>query len=99
MKIKDDILHLIKELISSFNAFQEVYLFGSILKPNVKSNDIDILVIYKEYSQKLGEDLKVFSQKIEEASEIAVDLTALSVEEEKEVGFLQRIKPKLLKLK
>lgn len=99
MKLNKDILELIKESVSLFNSFEQVYLFGSILKPRVQSNDIDILVIYKEYSKELGNNLRVFSEKIEKAIGMIVDLTALSYEEEKEVAFLERIKTNFLRLK
>lgn len=99
MKSNKAISELIKEFIPLFNSFEQIYLFGSILKPCVQSNDIDILIIYKKYSKKLGDDLKLFSEEIEKASGMMVDLTALSIEEEREVSFLERIKSNILRLK
>ncbi len=99
MKSNKAISDLIKKFIPLLDSYEHIYLFGSILKPCVQSNDIDILVIYKKYSKKLDNDLRLFSEEIEKASGMMVDLTALSTEEEKEFKFLERIKSNFLKLK
>ena len=82
-----------------FAPFKHVYLFGSALNPNIPHNDIDILVIYTEYSKKLSSELELICIKLEKACGLPVDLTVLSVEEVTDTAFLERIKPHYLKLK
>ena len=94
-----DIPELIREHMALFDPFEYVYLFGSVLDPSATFNDIDILAIYKEYSSKISDDLRVIVDELEKACGWAVDLTALSIEEEKETAFLERIKHRYLKLK
>lgn len=99
MKSSKIISEHIKGILSLYNTFEQVYLFGSIIKPCIQNNDIDILVIYNKYTEELGKDLALFVKDIEKASGMLVDLTALSIEEEKEVAFLERIKFEFLRLK
>lgn len=82
-----------------FVSFKHVYLFGSALSSDIPHNDIDILVIYTEYSSKISNDLKSISDELAKASELPIDLTALSIEEEEDTAFLEKIKPHYLKLK
>lgn len=84
--------------MSLFDYFEYVYLFGSALEPGASFNDIDILVIYKEYSSRIGNGLKLTSDGLEKAIGCTVDLTALSIEE-KDTAFLEKIKPRYVKLK
>ena len=98
-RLSKDIPELIREHIALFDSFEHVYLFGSALNPDVIYNDIDILTIYTEYSSKIGNNLKLISDKLEKASGVFVDLTVLSVEEEKDTAFLEKIKPHYLKIK
>lgn len=94
-----NIPELIRQHITLFNSFEHVYLFGSALDPGIIPNDIDILVIYTDYSNKIGDDLRLISDKLGLASGVRIDLTALSVEEEIDTAFLEKIKPHYLKLK
>ena len=98
-KSSNDIPKLIKEHISLFDSFEYVYLFGSSLDPNMTHNDIDILTIYAKYSSKIGYDLKRISDELGKATGLYIDLTALSIEEEKDIHFLEKIKHHYLKLK
>lgn len=90
---------LIKQHITLFDSFDNVYLFGSILDINKIPNDIDILLIYSEYSSKIINDLGSICSGLEEISGLPVDLTVLSIEEEKDTKFLEKINFKYLKLK
>lgn len=99
MKLNDDIQELIRAHMPLFSSFKHVYLFGSVLNSGTPHNDIDILVIYTEYSRRIGNDLRLISNKLEKASGLPIDLTVLSVEEEKDTAFLEKIKPHYLKLK
>lgn len=95
----DNISQLIKQHIKLFDYFNNVYLFGSILNINKIPNDIDILLIYSEYSNKIINDLNIICFVLEELSGMSVDLTVLSVEEEKDTEFLKKINLAYMKLK
>lgn len=95
----NDIIELARKHITPFDSFKHVFLFGSTLEPNTINNDIDILIIYTEYSNEFCNDLMRFSNELGKESGMFVDITSLSVEEEKETKFLERIKLNCLKLK
>ena len=94
-----DIPKLVSEHIDLFDSFENVYLFGSILKPEMVLNDVDILAIYLNYSNRINNDILMILDELEKASGLPVDLTVLSVEEEKDTTFLEKIKPYYLKIK
>lgn len=98
-KLSKDIPELIKKHIALFHSFDHVYLFGSTLDSSMLHNDIDILIIYKEYSKEINNDLKLISDELGKASGMFIDLTALSIEEEIDTAFLEKIKPHYLQLK
>ena len=91
MKSKNDILELIKEQISLFDPFESAYLFGSAINPNLIHHDIDILIIYTKYSQEIEYSLQQVSDKLGETIDFPIDLTALSVQEEQDTAFLEKI--------
>lgn len=95
----NDILVFLKQNLDIFDAFEHVYLFGSILNENKLSNDIDILLVYEKYSFQIKSDLTIIRSLLENKFEIPIDLTALSFDEEKEVEFLHKINYSCLKLK
>ena len=90
---------LIKKNMNLFDSFSSIYLFGSILNVNKKSKDIDILLIYLEFSDKMINEINIIRRIIEEMSGLPVDLTVLSIEEEKNIKFLKKINSNHLKLK
>ncbi len=92
-------LNLIKQNMNLFNLFNKVYLFGSILSPNKIPNDIDILLIYSVYSEQLIENINHICNTLNKASKFPVDLTVLSVAEEKELKFLKEQNLNYLKIK
>lgn len=94
-----DIPKLVSEHIDLFDSFENVYLLGSILKPEMVHSDIDILAIYINYSNRINNDILMILDELEKASGLPVDLTVLSVEEEKDTTFLEKIKPYYLKIK
>ncbi|QAT43641.1 hypothetical protein [Aminipila luticellarii] len=69
------------------------------LHPSIAHNDIDILIIYGKYSDEIENTLQVISDELEKASGLLVDLTALSIEEERDIAFLEKIKPHYIKIK
>lgn len=95
----DNISRLINQHIKLFNSFNNIYLFGSILNIEKTPNDIDILLIYSEYSNDMINDLNIICSVFVNQSELPIDITVLSVEEEKDTKFLQRLNSKYLKLK
>lgn len=94
-----NIFEIIKELTIVVDQFKEVYIFGSILNPDVIPNDIDILIIYSKPSEGLNFALEKFLNALDSKVDLPVDLTVLSFEEEAETSFLSRIKQTCLKVK
>ena len=94
-----DISKHIRQNIYLFSLFENVYLFGSILDDSKISNDIDLLLIYSSYSNRILDDLNQISSVLETMYRLPVDFTVLSIEEEKDIEFLRRIYPKYIKLK
>lgn len=99
MRYKNNILELIKEHSALFDSFKHVYLFGSTMYPNIDHNDIDILIIYAKYSDEIEDMVNVISDELEKASGLLVDLTVLSIEEERETAFIKKIEPHYFKIK
>lgn len=99
LNIGNSISSFIKKHIVLFDSFDNVYLFGSILNKNKIADDIDLLLIYSNYSNRIINDLNQISSILESAYGLPVDLTVMSIEEEKDTGFLKRISPIYLKLK
>lgn len=93
------IVELIQNNIALFEQFDRVYLFGSVLDDHKEPNDVDILLIYNQYTTKITEEISRVLSSLENLLGMAIDLTVLSVEEEKDTQFLNRIKPHVLKLK
>lgn len=98
-KLNNVIIEQVRKHIMPFASFKHVFLFGSALELNTIYNDIDILIIYTEYSKKFDNDLILFSNVLAKEIGMFIDITSLSVEEEMETNFLDRIKPYYLKLK
>lgn len=98
-KLNNNIIIQVEKNITPFSSFKHVFLFGSALKLNNTFNDIDILIIYHQYSKELHDDLILFSRRIENSTGQLVDITALSSEELKEINFLDKLNYNYLKLK
>ena len=78
----NDIVTLICANIGLFDSLDAVYLFGSVLDSTKIPNDLDVLLIYSEYSDVMIEKTKQISYLLEGLTGLGVDLTVLSVEEE-----------------
>ena len=76
---------------------ESIYIFGSVLDSSKTPNDIDILIIYSEYTHATQMEIENFVKKLEAEINLPIDITALSCEEEREVHFLNRIKSLQLK--
>ena len=99
LKLRNNIIKFIRQNIVLFNSFDNVYLFGSILDSNKIPNDIDILLIYSKYKISLIEELNNICFILEKTIKLPVDLTVLSIEEEREFNFLKKNRERYLKLK
>ena len=99
LNINNNISELIRQHINLFNSFDNVYLFGSVLDISKTPNDIDILLIYSEYTSKINNDVSLICSVLEKVSGLSVDVTVLSIEEEKDTEFLKKINSLYLKLK
>lgn len=101
--MKSDASNIVTKFIESherlFERFVNIYIFGSILDKNRISKDVDILLVYEKYSNKVQDDLTVIQTLLEKELGMFVDLTVLSIEEEKEVSFIDRLKNLYQKLK
>lgn len=96
---KSNIVALLLENISLFEKFDKVYLFGSVLDDNKFPNDIDLLLIYTSYSDVIRQEINRMFVSLESIIGLPVDLTTLSIEEERDTQFLSRISRQCLKLK
>ena len=96
---KNYALNLIRHNINLFEPFNNVFLFGSVLHSKKNHHDIDILLIYSVYSEQLLEIVNYIYNTLNNASKLPVDLTVLSVAEEKELQFLKNQNSNYLKIK
>lgn len=82
-----------------FDSFSNIYLFGSILSLNKILNDVDILLVYDELTNKILCDSEEIRSILYKDIGIQVDMTILSQNEFEETNFLYRLRGKYLKLK
>jgi len=72
--------------------------FGSAIN-NFKYNDIDILLIYENFSPELLSNKNKLEYLGENTLDCLLDITMLSRDEEKEVRFLKRLNSKYIRIK
>lgn len=96
---RDSTLKLLRQYITLFDSFDEMYLFGSILNNNITPNDIDILLIYSKKTRTIVNEINTICLILERVSGLPIDLTVLSMKEEAEINFLERIKGLYVKVK
>lgn len=84
---KDSVIQKIIYHIKLFESFENVYLFGSIINEKRIPNDIDLLLIYKDFSSRLLIDLDKISTIFDQLYGLYFDLTVLSEYEEDESSF------------
>ena len=94
----DRIIYLIKENENLLSTFTEVYIFGSAIN-NFKYNDIDILLIYENFSPELLSNKNKLEYLGENTLDCLLDITMLSRDEEKDVRFLKRLNSKYIRIK
>ncbi|MGP1505540.1 MAG: nucleotidyltransferase domain-containing protein [Eggerthia catenaformis] len=88
---KIEVINFIKKNTKQFCEFEKVYIFGSILRKDKYSNDIDILLLYSDFSFDIQRNINIIKAFIEQKTFYPVDITALSFEEEKEIGFIDKL--------
>ena len=93
----NNFVEMVKKHVASLPDVKSVYVFGSVLDSGKTPNDIDILIIYFEYTNATQMEIENFVKKLEAEINLPIDITALSCEEEREVHFLNRIKSLQLK--
>lgn len=96
---KDSVIRKIIYHIELFSSFENVYLFGSIINEKRTPNDIDLLLIYKDFSSRLLIDLDKISTIFNQLYGFSFDLTVLSEHEEDESSFIIRLNSNYLRLK
>ncbi|MEM5663011.1 nucleotidyltransferase domain-containing protein [Bacillus cereus group sp. N24] len=96
---KDSVIQKIIYHIELFESFENVYLFGSIINEKRNPNDIDLLLIYKDFSSRLLIDLDKISTIFNQLYGFSFDLTVLSEHEEDESSFIIRLNSNYLRLK
>lgn len=81
-----------------FSSFENVYIFGSILKNSI-FNDIDLLLIYKKWDRKILNDKQNIINFCESYFSIFADVILFSLKEFEETNFLKEIDDVFIKLK
>jgi uncharacterized protein len=99
LNTKDSVIQKIIYHIELFESFENVYLFGSIINEKRTPNDIDLLIIYKDFSSRLLIDLDKISTIFDQLYGFSFDLTVLSEHEEEESSFIIRLNSNYLRLK
>ena len=97
--LKKSILNNLKLKMSLFKNFENVYLFGSVLYEDKAPNDIDILLVYSQYSSDLIKNLNNINSILSKMFEIPIDLTVLSTEELENTNFLKKLNFNYIRLK
>lgn len=75
-----------------FALFEEVYLFGSVLSGKSIPNDIDMLLVYFDDTEKFLPYLQEIRKQVNEKFKYQLDLTVLSRKEFEETQFLEKIR-------
>ena len=98
-KKKREIIRIILNDLELFKSFDFVYLFGSLVKGDKKPSDVDLLLIYKQYSDKLLVDIDKISIAFKSLHELSFDFTVISENEEKEINFINRLDCSYIRIK
>lgn len=98
-KDKRSYIEAVEKNLPLLEDFEAVYLFGSVLDAGKKPHDIDMLVLYEGSPESKLASMEKAMRGFEEEIDMPIDLTALSVEEEMDVGFLKKLNGRYLQLK
>ncbi len=88
---RNNILNFLFQHTSLFRCFEHAYLFGSVLREDKYPGDMDLLLIYSEYSDNILNDMERIQSLLEGIFHLPVDLTVLSFEELTDTDFLRKI--------
>lgn len=80
-----------------FTPFFNVLIFGSVIKGKSNPNDIDVLLVYKNFSKKIIDFSNQISLKLKNELNIYIDITLMNCQELSQTKFLDKIK-KYLKI-
>ena len=90
--LKNKVIEYITTNLKDFNAFDNVYLFGSVLSEDLYPKDIDLLLVYSQHSNQLLNNIHLIRSNLQNEFKETIDLTVLSFDELEETDFLRRIK-------
>ncbi len=90
-KLQNKLYEFVSSNASLFEGFERVYLFGSIIKEGSHPHDIDLLLIYLEYTNGIIDDAKLITSALECEMALPLDITVLSKEELMDTHFLDKI--------
>lgn len=96
---KDDVIRKVISHIELFESFENLYLFGSILDEVRLPNDIDLLLIYKKFSNEILRKIDEIISFFDFSYGLSFDLTVLSEYEEYETDFIIKLKSNYIKIK
>ncbi len=99
LNLIDRLRHSLNQHQPLLDSFTKVYLFGSVLSFNRIPNDVDILLVYGELSDRVLNDSEKIRSILFECSGIQVDMTILSQYEFEETKFLDKLRAKYLIIK
>ena len=95
LSIRSHIIDSLTEFVGQngnlFGFFDNIYLFGSVLNNDKPPNDVDILLVYSNRLNDWIANLDDIDRELERICGLPIDLTVLSVDEERAVGFIKRI--------
>ena len=74
-----------------FWAFDNVLLFGSSIQEGIVPEDIDLLLVYRDFTDVVLSEMKSICFFIEENLHMELDLTVMSINEVFETGFIEKI--------
>lgn len=93
------IIYLISRHINIFELFTEVYIFGSVVKNSEFPNDIDLLLVYEEYTKEIENEKNIIDEFLATLFKLEIDITLLSEKELMQTNFLEKISFNYQKLK
>ncbi|MDD4505369.1 MAG: nucleotidyltransferase domain-containing protein [Sulfurospirillaceae bacterium] len=85
------IIYLISTHINIFELFTEVYIFGSVVKNSKFPNDIDLLLVYRSYSEEIEGKKNMIDQFLKSLLQLEIDITVLSEKELEQTNFLEKL--------
>jgi predicted nucleotidyltransferase len=79
--------------------FTQAFIFGSVIRKNKTPSDIDLLLVYQDYSGVLLAVKKEVEVLLFENFELYADITMLSSEELEQTEFLEKLKLNYMRIK